>query len=215
MTYMIRIEEITGLVLAGGRGMRMGQVNKGLQLLGTEPMVAHVLRRLRPQVSQVVINANQDLERYAEFSCPLVCDLIPDYAGPLAGLHAGLSICTTPYIVTAPCDSPFLPDNLVEHLAAALTREQAQLAVAITVAPENQFQDAQYRTTAKWQQQAVFCLLKTDIQSHLDLFLKRGGRKVSDWYTDLKIVEVAFENAADFRNINTCAELAETTLDSH
>lgn len=212
---MIRIEEITGLVLAGGRGMRMGQVNKGLQLLKTEPMVAHVLRRLRPQVGQVVINVNQDLERYAQFSCPLVCDLIPDYAGPLAGLHAGLSICTTPYMVTAPCDSPFLPHNLVEHLAAALTREQAQLAVAITVAAEKKIQDDQHPTTAKWQQQAVFCLLKTDIQSDLDLFLKRGGRKVSDWYADLKMVEVAFDNAADFRNINTCAELAEYTPDTH
>jgi molybdopterin-guanine dinucleotide biosynthesis protein A len=205
MTNKIPTKDITGLVLAGGRGMRMGQVNKGLQLLNAEPMVAHVLRRLGPQVSQVIINVNQDLEHYAQFSCPLVSDVIPNYAGPLAGIHAGLSICTTPYVAITPCDSPFLPLNLVEQLADALTREHAQIALAITKETQG--------NTAEWQQQPVFCLMRVDLQSHLEAFLKSGGRKVSDWYADLKITEVAFQDASDFRNINTRAELAEHTYE--
>lgn len=198
---MIPIEQISGLILAGGRGMRMGQVNKGLQNFQGEAMVSHVLRRLSPQVSQVSINVNQDTDQYKSFNCSLIPDVIPDYAGPLAGLHAGLLQCSTPYLVTAPCDSPFLPLDLVERLSQALDQQQAQLAVALT--PEN------LHGSVRWQQQPVFCLAKADLAQNLENFLQSGGRKVSDWYTHLHVVEVAFEDILSFRNINTRAELEQ------
>ncbi len=206
---MIPNEQITGLILAGGRGMRMGQVNKGLQTFKNEAMVAHVVRRLSPQVTQLMINVNQDTDQYAQFSDYLVGDVIPDYAGPLAGIHAGLSRCTTDFLVTAPCDSPFLPLNLVEKLAKVLAQEQAQIAVVITAEAETVSQEPGTR----WQQQPVFCLLRTDLKSNLETFLNNGGRKVSDWYQDLKIVEVEFDNSADFRNINTREELMQFATD--
>lgn len=188
----------------------MGQVNKGLQTFKNEAMVAHVVRRLNPQVTQLMINVNQDADQYAQFSDCLVSDVIPDYAGPLAGVHAGLSHCTTDFLVTAPCDSPFLPLNLVEKLAKALAQKQAQIAVVITAEAETISKEPGTR----WQQQPVFCLLRTDLKPHLEKFLKHGGRKVSDWYQDLKIVEVAFDNNSDFRNINTREELIHFATDA-
>lgn len=201
MQNMIPLEQISGLILAGGRGIRMGQVNKGLQNFKGEPMVSHVLRRLSPQVSQISINVNQDTNQYKSFNCPLIPDVIPDYAGPLAGLHAGLLKCSTPYLVTAPCDSPFLPLDLVERLAHALDQHQAQLAIALT--PEN------LQGIIRWQQQPVFCLVKSDLAQNLENFLQNGGRKVSDWYAHLHVVEVVFEDILSFRNINTRAELEQ------
>ncbi|MBC3874491.1 molybdenum cofactor guanylyltransferase MobA [Undibacterium flavidum] len=201
MQNTIPIEQISGLILAGGRGMRMGQVNKGLQIFQGEPMVSHVLRRLSPQVSQVSINVNQDTEQYSKYLCPLIPDAIPDYAGPLAGLHAGLLLCKTTYLVTAPCDSPFLPVDLVNRLAQALWETRAQLAVAVTPEEKNGH--------ITWQQQPVFCLVKSDLAQDLEAFLRNGGRKVSDWHAQLKVVEVRFEDTLSFRNINTRAELEQ------
>jgi molybdenum cofactor guanylyltransferase len=196
---MISPKQITGLILAGGRGTRMGQVQKGLQLLHGEPMLNHVLRRLRPQVGEIIINANQDLEIYSAYGYPVVSDEISDYAGPLAGLHTGLLRCKTPYLVSAPCDSPFLPDNLVENLAQALIKNQAQLAVV--TAPDSESEPAQMRA------QPVFSLMESGLASNLQSFLENGGRKVTAWYANLRVVEVPFKDAASFRNINTLAEL--------
>lgn len=198
---MIVKEEITGLILAGGRGMRMGQVNKGLQLLDGEPMVAHVLRRLAPQVGVMMINANQDLAIYAQL-CPAVfADRFSGYAGPLAGLHCGLYHCTTPYLISVPCDSPFLPADLATRLACALEGHAAQIAVVTTV-EEVDGEMCQ-------QAQPVFSLVRSDLLAHLENFLQSGGRKVSDWYASLNVVEVAFDDVACFRNINTLDELAQ------
>ncbi|MGE5945425.1 MAG: molybdenum cofactor guanylyltransferase MobA, partial [Betaproteobacteria bacterium] len=116
---------VTGVVLAGGMGRRMGGVDKGLLELRGRPLAAWVVDRLRPQVDHLLINANQNRERYAEFGCPVVADEIPDFAGPLAGLHAALSAATTPLVATAPCDSPFLPETLVSRLFSALTAAAA------------------------------------------------------------------------------------------
>nr|WP_314862937.1 molybdenum cofactor guanylyltransferase MobA [uncultured Undibacterium sp.] len=196
---MISTKQITGLILAGGRGTRMGQVQKGLQLLHGEPMLNHVLRRLRPQVGKIIISANQDLEIYSAYGYPVVSDEISDYAGPLAGLHTGLLGCKTPYLVSAPCDSPFLPDNLVENLAHALIKNQAQLAVVTALDSESE--------PTQMRAQPVFSLMESGLASNLQSFLENGGRKVTAWYANLRIVEVAFEDAASFRNINTLAEL--------
>jgi molybdopterin-guanine dinucleotide biosynthesis protein A len=184
---------ITGIVLAGGQGRRMGGVDKGLVMLDGKPMVAHVLARLSPQVGALLINANQNPERYAEFGVPVVPDAVGGFAGPLAGLHAGLTRVTGDLAVTVPCDSPFLPLDLVARLAAALAERNAQLAVAKTFD----------------QPHPVFCLVRRDVLPHLAAFLDAGGRKIDAWYATLSVAEVPFDDEADaFRNINTADELA-------
>ncbi len=188
---------ITGLILAGGRGTRMGSVDKGLVPLGTQPMVQHVLERLRPQVQTVIINANQNLDTYAAFGHPVWSDAMPDFAGPLAGLQTGLMHCDTPYLVTAPCDSPFLPLDLVQRLAQALQAQNADLAVAVTGAESRR------------QPHPVFCLAKVSLLPHLTDYLQGGGRKVDTWYKTLRVAEVVFADEAAFRNINTLAELQQ------
>ena len=184
---------ITGLVLAGGLGRRMGGIDKGLQDFRGEPMVAQVIRRFAPQVDALIVNANQNIERYAAFGHPVVPDVITGYAGPLAGLHAGLHACRTPLLVTSPCDSPFLPLDLVARLHEALEREGADLAVARTGE----------------QSHPVFSLVRRHVLPGLTDFLDGGGRKVDLWYSALKVVEVSFDDQPDaFANINTLNELA-------
>ncbi len=193
---MIDRASITGIVLAGGQGRRMGGVDKGLVELAGKPLVAHVLERLQPQVGTLLINANQNLDRYAGFGHPVVSDAVGGFAGPLAGLHAGLTRATTPLAVTAPCDSPFLPADLVARLAGGLAAREAQLAVAKTFD----------------QPHPVFALVRRDILPNLAEFLESGGRKIDAWYAALRVVEVSFDDEADaFRNINTAAELAANT----
>lgn len=185
-------DKITGVILAGGLGRRMGGIDKGLQELRGRPMVAWVVERLAPQVDEVLINANQNGERYAEFGHRVVPDQIPDFAGPLAGLHAALSAAAHPLVATAPCDSPFLPADLISRLFSALTATDADLAVARTFD----------------QPHPVFCLCKREVLPHLTEFLESGGRKIDRWYATLKVVEVAFDDEAEaFENINTKEEL--------
>lgn len=188
---------ITGLILAGGRGSRMGSIDKGLVPLAGKPMVQHVIARLQPQVQHLLINANQNHDAYAAFGAPVWPDAIPDFAGPLAGLQTGLMHCATPYLVTAPCDSPFLPTDLVARLAQALQAQDADLAVAVTGEGETR------------QPHPVFCLAKASLLPHLTAFLEGGGRKVDRWYATLRVAEVHFPDEAAFRNINTLAELHE------
>jgi molybdenum cofactor guanylyltransferase len=186
--------EICGLVLAGGQGRRMGGVDKGLQPLQGRPLIQHVIDRLRPQVDPLLINANQNLERYAEFGCPVVPDRVGGFAGPLAGLDAGLHATDAPLILTVPCDSPFLPHDLVVRLAAARAASDADVAVARTGN----------------QPHPVFALICTRVRTHLADFLRSGERKIDLWYASLRVVEVAFDDEADaFANINTSAELAQ------
>jgi molybdopterin molybdotransferase len=189
-------ESITGLVLAGGRGSRMGHVDKGLQPFGGSTMVAHVLARLAPQVATVAINANQNLDVYRSFGVPVWPDDTPGFAGPLAGLEAGLHRCTTPYLLTAPCDSPFVPLDLAERLFDALQAQQADLAFAATQEPGK-----------RRQPHPVFCLVKASLLPVLSAYLAEGGRKMDGWYANLKAVEVLFDDADAFRNINTLDEL--------
>ena len=182
--------KVTGIVLAGGRGSRMGGVDKGLQPLRGRPMVQWVLERLGPQVDEVVINANQNRAEYERFGHRVVSDDIGGFAGPLAGLHAGLKGASHPLVVTVPCDSPFLPADLVSRLKDKL--KENQLAVAKTGD----------------QAHPVFCLLKKDLKEDLEAFLTGGGRKIDAWYAKLAHVEVPFDDEADaFRNINTLEEL--------
>jgi molybdopterin-guanine dinucleotide biosynthesis protein A len=183
---------VSGIVLAGGMGRRMGGVDKGLKELRGKPMVQHVLERLAPQVDELVINANQNLERYRAFGYRVVADEIGGFAGPLAGLHAGLEAVKHPLAVTAPCDSPFLPLDLVSRLRDEL--KDNDLAVAKTGT----------------QPHPVFALVRRECRDSLQAFLAGGGRKIDAWYAALKVVEVSFDDEADaFRNINTPEELAK------
>ncbi len=193
----IELSEITGLILAGGRGSRMGSVDKGLQPLHGKPMVVHVIERLRPQVQQLMINANQNLEIYQAFGLPVWPDQFTGFAGPLAGLQTGLAHCQTPYLVTAPCDSPFLPSDLVRRLADALVSEGAELAVAVT------------GTAQASQPHPVFCLLKALLLPDLSAYLEQGGRKVDTWFKSRQVAEVIFPDEQAFRNINTLEELRQ------
>ena len=181
---------VTGIVLAGGQGRRMGGVDKGLQLLQGKPMIEWVLLRLSPQVAEIVVNANQNLETYEKYGHRVVPDEIGGFAGPLAGLHAGLKAASSSLVVTVPCDSPFLPTDLVLRLRDAL--KENDLAVAKTGD----------------QPHPVFALMKRDVRESLEAFLASGGRKIDAWYAALKVVEVPFDDEADsFRNINTLEEL--------
>jgi molybdopterin-guanine dinucleotide biosynthesis protein A len=185
---------ITGVILAGGQGRRMGGADKGLQELGGRPMAAHVLERLAPQVGAVLISANRNLERYAELGCPVLPDTLDGYAGPLAGLQAALAQATTPLLVTAPCDSPFLPADLVARLHDGLVAQQAELAVAC----------------ADGRAHRAFCLLRRELLPGLDAFLAAGERRVGLWHASLKVAEVDFsDEAAAFGNINTTEDLAQ------
>jgi molybdopterin-guanine dinucleotide biosynthesis protein A len=184
---------ITGLVLAGGQGRRMGGVDKGLAPLRGRPMVAWVIDRLAPQVHEVIINANLNQDEYGAFGHRVVGDEIGGFAGPLAGLHAGLKVASHPFVVTVPCDSPFLPQDLVQRLLAASLAGHADVAVAKTGD----------------QPHPVFALVRGSVLGHLTAFLAGGGRKIDAWYASLKVVEVPFDDQPEaFSNINTRDELA-------
>lgn len=182
---------ISGVILAGGLGRRMGGVDKGLQLLNGRPLVAHVAERLAPQVDELLINANQNAEQYAAFAPHIVADRIAGFAGPLAGLHAALAAASQPLVATAPCDSPFLPADLVSRLQAALGEND--MAIARTFD----------------QVHPVFCLCRRELLPTLEAFLNAGHRRFGQWCAGLRTVEVAFDDqAAAFENINTRDELA-------
>ncbi len=183
---------ITGVVLAGGLGRRMGGADKGLIAFAGKPMVVHVLERLGPQVDEILINANREIDRYSAFGYPVIPDEIEGFAGPLAGLHRGMCAANQPYVLTVPCDSPFLPADLASRLMQALQQADAELAVAKTGT----------------QAHPVFCLCRTSLKNHLQSYLQSGGRKIDAWYGTLKVVEVAFDDQPQaFANINTIEEL--------
>ncbi|MFP5392752.1 MAG: molybdenum cofactor guanylyltransferase MobA [Gammaproteobacteria bacterium] len=196
---------ITGMVLAGGRGSRMGHVDKGLQLLRGEPMAAHVLRRLAPQVGHIAINANRNQDAYCALGAPVWPDELPGFAGPLAGLATGLRRCATPLLLTVPCDSPFLPLDLATRLSTALALHGADLAVAETVEPAEPAPGEAPRV----QLQPVFALVRRSALPQLSAYLATGGRRMDGWYGAVRVVRVRFEDSTFFRNINTPQELAE------
>lgn len=184
---------ITGVILAGGQGSRMGGVDKGLQPFRGKPMVAHVIERLAPQVDELLVNANRNLEAYAAFGHRVIADEIEGFAGPLAGFERGLAHAAGDLVVTVPCDSPFLPHDLVSRLAQALESQAAQVAVAKTGE----------------QAHPVFCLMRREVHAGLAAFLAGGQRKIDKWYASLAVAEVPFDDEPDaFLNINTREELS-------
>ena len=205
---MIDPQDITGLILAGGRGSRMGGVDKGLQNFNGMPLALHALTRLQMggSVGHVMINANRNLAAYESFGASVWPDGLADYAGPLAGFLTGLERCETPYLVTVPCDTPLLPLDLVPRLAQALQAQDAEIAMA--AAPEiGKDGSVQVRT------QPVFCLLRVELLEDLMQFTQGGGRKIDAWTALHKTVIVPFDLPGDspqaFFNANTLAELRQ------
>jgi len=200
MRHVIAPEDITGLVLAGGRGSRMGGVDKGLQSHHGMPLAMHAVLRLAPQVGHTMINANRNLAAYESMGVPVWPDALADFAGPLAGFLAGLEHCETPYLATVPCDSPLFPEDLVARLAAALEAEHAELAMASTL------------EDGVLQVQPVFCLMKATLLESLVRFTHGGGRKIDRWTAQHACVNVAFADERAFFNANTLAELQQLQL---
>ena len=194
---MIERDDITGLILAGGRGSRMGGVDKGLQGYHGIPLALHALLRLQPQVGDAMINANRNLAAYESMGVPVWPDAIPDFAGPLAGWMAGMEHSTTPYLVTVPCDTPQFPLDLVARLARTLADADAEIAMAAT------------RENGEIRRQPVFCLMKTDLLESLTAFLHAGNSKIVQWTRQHRCVEVVFDDAQAFFNANTPAELQQ------
>lgn len=188
-------DNITGLVLAGGRGSRMGGVDKGLQLHRGQPLVAHALARLAPQVGPLALNANRHAEVYAALGHPVWPDALPDFPGPLAGFLAGLERCATPWLVTVPCDTPGFPPDLVARMGDALVAEGAALAIAAT------------HEQGPVQPHPVFCLLRSDLAADLSAFLGSGQRSILRWTARHRCATVVFDDAAAFTNVNTLDEL--------
>lgn len=188
------LSEITGVILAGGRGQRMGGRDKGLVELAGRPLIEHVLATLRPQVGQLLISANRNLDHYARYGHRIVADDLQGYQGPLAGIAATLAVVTTPWILTVPCDGPRLHPRLADRLVHALQRDGAELAVAHDGV----------------RLQPVHALIPVTLATNLAQFLAAGGRKTEDWYAGHHMARADCSDCPDcFRNANTPRECDE------
>lgn len=194
---MIDKSQITGMILAGGRGSRMGGVDKGLQNYRGMPLAMHALLRLMPQVGEIMINANRNLAAYESMGVPVWPDALPDYPGPLAGFLAGLERCETPYLVVVPCDSPLFPEDLVARLAGEFADADTEIAVAATHEGDG------------LQAQPVFCMMRAEVMESLIRFTQGGQRKIDRWTALHKTRLVGFDPPEAFANANTPDELQQ------
>lgn len=191
-----RIDDISGVILAGGRGSRLSGDDKGLIEVAGEPMINLIIERFLPQVSNVVINANRNIATYERYGFPVIEDSHVDFAGPLAGMSAALNTCSTSHLATVPCDTPFLPSDVVSRLATALVDTESQIAIA----------------RGGDRPQPAFTLLSVNLAQSLCNFLRDGGRKISTWYKTQNYVEVDFgPDATPFANVNTPQDLINAT----
>ena len=180
-------DRVTGVILAGGRATRMGGVDKGLVPIHGRPMIAWVIDALRPQVSDVLINANRNHDRYGEFACPVIDDGDSEFRGPLAGMVSAMQAARTPYIAVVPCDSPLIGGDIVARLHAAAATSGSPIAVAHDGG----------------RLQPVFALLSCDLLDDLAGYLDDGERKIDRWYARHAYVKVDFSDVAEsFANIN-------------
>ncbi|MEW5943341.1 MAG: molybdenum cofactor guanylyltransferase MobA [Pseudomonadota bacterium] len=185
------VRKISAVILAGGRGQRMNGQDKGLVPLLGRPMIAWVLERIAPQVDELFISANRNLEQYRAFGYLVLEDTLPDFPGPLAGLHRAMEAAAHPLILCAPCDTPFLPSDLAARLLTGLEGGAAEVAVPFSGGRAH----------------PAICLVRRELRADLGDFLSAGGRRVGEWQRRLRRVEVPFEECGAFLNINTPAEL--------
>ena len=188
--------EITGLILAGGRAQRMGGIDKGLVSFMGKPLIEHAITRLTPQAGTILINANRNHDRYAQYGHAVIADQHPDFAGPLAGFAAGLEHCNTEYLLSVPCDSPVFPLDLSEQMLEAMINTKSDLVYASSEDPSG----------AIWTQ-PVFCLMRRNVHQSLQDFLGQEGRKIDRWFETLRSSTVVFADEAAFTNTNTPEEL--------
>lgn len=184
--------QISAIILSGGRATRMNGVDKGLVMLQNKPLVQHVIANLTPQVDEIFINANREIEAYQAFGYAVLQDENKDFIGPLAGFLLGLQHAKHEYVLTVPCDSPLLPLDLAQRLYNGIAESHADLAVA----------------SSDGNTHPVFCLMKKSVLPSLQDFLELGERKVSAWQKSQKYVEVDFSDCSDaFTNLNTFEDL--------
>ena len=193
---MIGSEQITGLILAGGRAQRMGGIDKGLISFHQKPLIEATIERLKSQVGSILINANRNITKYAVYGYPVIMDETPDFSGPLAGFLMGLKNCKTTYLLTTPCDSPLFPKDLGAKLASELEHNNLDLVYASS-------KEADGKVWA----QPVFCLMRANLQHSLNSFLSKGDLKIDRWFKELKSGTVIFDDAKAFANANTPEEL--------
>ena len=193
---MIHADEITGLILAGGRAQRMGGIDKGLIPFHGKPLIESAITRLQHQVSSIIINANRNITKYAAYGYPVMMDETPDFSGPLAGFLAGLKVCQTPFLLASPCDSPLLPIDLASQLVKEMVAGDYQLVYASCKEADGKI----------WAQ-PVFCLMQANLQASLESFLHKGDLKIDRWFKELRSSTVVFDDAQAFANVNTPEEL--------
>lgn len=191
--------KVSAIILAGGRATRMNGLDKGLIRLDKKPLVQHVIERITPQVEELLLNANREFAQYEKFNLPILQDDHPDFIGPLAGFSLGLKYSKHDYLLTLPCDSPLIPDDLVTRLMNTLIEQDADIAV----------------TKSGGFIHPVFCLMKKSVLPSLTIYLKQGERRVSAWQKSQKYTEVDFNDCDDaFVNVNTFEELEALALKS-
>lgn len=185
--------KISAVILAGGRATRMGGIDKGLVVLQQKPLIQHVIEHLMPQTDEILINANREIGRYQVFGYPVLQDEVLGFIGPLAGFSIGLQHARHDYVLTVPCDSPFLPHDLAQRLWAGLMQNNADVAVASSAADAH----------------PVFCLCKKTVLASLQQYLAQGERRVSTWQKSQRYCEVDYSDCKNaFTNLNTLADLA-------
>ena len=193
---MIAAKQITGLILAGGRAQRMGGQDKGLIAFRGKPLIEFAIERLQSQVGQILINANRNITQYASYGYPVLMDETPNFSGPLAGFEIGLKHCKTPYLLTSPCDSPLLPQDLAQQLALKLENEGLDLVYASSKEADGMI----------WAQ-PVFCLMRSDLGEQLKTFMDSDQLKIDRWFKQLNSGSVVFDESQAFANVNTLEDL--------
>ncbi len=189
---MIDENQITGVVLAGGLGRRMGEQDKGLVVFNKKPLIEHIITSLQPQCASLIINANRNIDTYSQYGFAVASDLHSGFQGPLAGIAASMRACNTEWIITVPCDGPHVHKDYVERMRLALLEGAGQIAVARD----------QHRL------QPVYALISADLVLDLEAYLRSGERKIDRWYQQYNLIEVDFSyNAAMFENFNTPEQL--------
>lgn len=193
----------TALVLAGGQGSRMQGQDKGLVLAGGQRLIDHALARLQAQTlapQTVLISANRNALTYASLGWPVLSDTLPDYPGPLAGFLTGMQHCTTPWLLSVPCDSPHFPQDLAERLLVQAVHDSADIVIA-----------ADRDSQGELRKQAVFCLMRPTLAEDLSAFVLSGQGKIGAWVARHRYSVVCFDQPGDdpmaFFNVNSAQEL--------
>lgn len=183
---------ITTVILAGGLGTRMGG-EKGLRLLHGRMLIDWVLDAVSRQSAEVLINANGAPDAYMRPGYRVIADQIPDWPGPLAGLHAALMSAHHDWVATVPCDTPYLPDDLIARLYQAVCTDSPDASVVVVAG----------------KRQPTIALYRKNVLPSLEAYMDSGGRKISEWQNSLRLSEVILDNVAAFANINSLDDLAQ------